>query len=125
MENYRPFAKNVRSDRLPNITSASNLPDFSGKIRYDCTFTVKDKKEFSQIDLGEVGVTAHLWMNGKDLGVKVCPPYRYDVSSAIIEGENKLTVVVSNTLGNAIRDWFSTYLAIPASGLIGPLTVLA
>lgn len=125
MENYRPFAKNVRSDRLPNITSASNLPDFSGKIRYDSTFTVKDKKAFSWIDLGEVGVTAHLWMNGKDLGVRVCPPYRYDVSSAIIEGENKLTVVVSNTLGNAIRDWFSSYLTIPASGLIGPLTVLA
>jgi hypothetical protein len=43
----------------------------------------------------------------------------YDLTSALREGTNELVIEVSNTLAGAIRDGFSGYLAIPASGLTG------
>ena len=42
-----------------------------------------------------------------------------DPSIALKDGKNELVIEVSNTLANAIRDHFSSYMAIPASGLTG------
>ena len=120
MTDYTVFAENVKSCALPNITDIRNNPDFSGRIRYTCTF---DKPtDVTGIDLGTVGQTSHLWCNGIDCGIRVCPPYRYDLTDALRNGENELVIEISNTLANAIRDGFSGYMAIPASGLTGGVT---
>ncbi|MBQ6165769.1 MAG: glycosyl transferase family 2 [Clostridia bacterium] len=119
LERFTTYAESADARRLPNITDIQADPEFSGKIRYTCTFDASDG--VCGIDLGEVGQTTHLWLNGVDLGVRVCKPYRYDLSGALKPGKNELVIEVSNTLANAVRDWFSCYLAIPASGLIGPV----
>ena len=118
MKNYTVFEENAPSDKLPNITAAENNPAFSGRIRYTCRF---DKPDAYGIDLGVVGQTTHLYLNGADLGVRVCPPYSYDLSGALKDGENEMVIEVSNTLANALRDGFSAFLPIPASGLQGPV----
>ncbi len=117
MGNYSVLAEATAA--LPNITSIDGTPEFSGRVRYTAVFP--QKRTSLAVDLGEVGQTAHLWCNGVDLGVRVCPPYRYDLTDALIDGENTLVIEVSNTLANAVRDRFSSYMAIPASGLIGPV----
>lgn len=122
MKNYTVFEENAPSDNLPNITSAENDPAFSGRIRYTCRFEKPDNAY--GIDLGAVGQTSHLYLNGRDLGVRICPPYAYDLSSALKDGENEMTIEVSNTLANAVRDGFSAFLPIPASGVQGPVTWL-
>lgn len=119
---YEVFAQKVNADSLPNITDIDNMPEFSGTVRYTCKFDRPDG--ISAIDLGEVGQTAHLWCNDVDLGVRLCPPYRYDLTKAFRDGENTLVIEVSNTLANAIRDGFSAYMAIPGSGIIGPVNWL-
>ena len=119
LERFTIYAESADARRLPNITDIQADPEFSGKIRYTCTFDAPDG--VCGIDLGDVGQTARLWLNGTDLGVRVCKPYRYDLSGAMKRGKNELTIEVSNTLANAVRDWFSCFLAIPASGLIGPV----
>ena len=119
---YEVFAQKVNADSLPNITDVDNMPEFSGTVRYTCKFDRPDG--ISAIDLGEVGQTAHLWCNDVDLGVRLCPPYRYDLTKALRDGENTLVIEVSNTLANAIRDGFSAYMAIPGSGIIGPVNWL-
>jgi hypothetical protein len=99
------------------------MPEFSGRIRYTCTFDKADVPDDKvAIDLGEVGQTAHLWCNGTDLGVRVCLPYRYDLTNTLCDGENELMIEVSNTLANTLRDYFSSFMAIPASGLMGAIT---
>lgn len=125
MTGFTEYAAAVKSDALFSVTGFGHMPDFSGKIRYTAFF---DRSAIPGtgcktvgLDLGEVGQTAHLWLNGTDLGVRVCPPYRYDLTAALQEGENKLVIEVSNTLANAVRDNFSQHMLIPASGLLGPL----
>ncbi len=122
MTNYSVYAKDVKSGELPNITDIRRMPEFSGRIRYTCTFTRPE--DVTGIDLGNVGQTAHLWCNGSDLGVRVCLPYRYNLEDVLRDGENQLTIEVSNTLANAVRDRFSGYMAIAPSGLTGGITWL-
>ncbi len=113
LEGYVPAAEGIPAEEhLPD-------PGFSGRIRYSCRF---EKPEgVTGIDLGTVGQNVRLFCNGKDLGIRICPPYSFDLSSALREGENELTAVVSNTLANAVRDGFSSFMAIPASGIRGPV----
>ena len=97
-------------------------PAFSGTIRYSAVFD--GQRESLALDLGKVGQTSRLWLNGHDLGVRVCPPYRYDLTGALEDGKNELVIEVYNTLANAIRDHFSSFMAIPASGLTGGIRFL-
>ena len=119
MNGYELYAENVPSDRLPDITDIKNKPDFSGRIKYTCKFNAREGVR--GIDLGEVGQVSHLYCNGKDCGVRICPPYSYDLTDALKAGENELIIEVSNTLANAVRDGFSAFLAIPRSGLFGEI----
>ena len=123
MAAFAPFDENMPADALYSLTSADRMPEFSGKIRYTCTVDRASMPEAERlaIDLGTVGQNAHLWCNGRDLGVRVCAPYRFELTDALRGGENELVIVVSNTLGNAVRDPLSDYMAIPASGLLGPV----
>ncbi|MBO4261363.1 MAG: glycosyl transferase family 2 [Clostridia bacterium] len=121
MDSFEPYAKAVPCEKLPKLSSDDKFVEFSGKFRYTAKFDLKDLGGASAVDLGEVGMTAHVWVNGCDLGVRVCNPYRYDLSDALKKGANEIVIEVSNTLANAVRDPFTQYLAIPRSGLLGPV----
>ena len=110
------FAEN---SALCNITGEKARPDFSGFIRY--TATAELGKAPKVLDLGEVGVTASLTVNGKDCGMKICPPYRFDISKAAVSGENEIVVTVANTYVQREQDVFSRCMTIPRSGLLGPV----
>ncbi len=118
IENYTVFAENVPTDKLPNITGAKGIPSFSGVIRYTAALgDIKGKK----LILNEVGSTAEAWLNGKNLGIRYAHPYVFDIEDAVKDGENELVIEVSNTLANVVKDYFSKFLAIPRSGLFGPI----
>ena len=119
-ENLSAFRHYKVSEKLFNITSSEELPEFSGKIRYRTTFIGKQNDRMA-IDLGNVGSTAELWLNGKKLGERICPPYFFDMSGQIKDGENTLSIIVSNTLANRLKDNFSIFMQIPPSGMLGPV----
>lgn len=121
MESYVTVEEALKSDQLYSLTAINAEPRFSGRMRYSAAFNGEDvpKGERLALDLGEVGVTSHLYLNGTDCGIRLCPPYRYDLTDLIKDGENRLTVVVSNTLGNVLQDNSSLYLHLVPSGLLG------
>ncbi|MCI9553067.1 MAG: hypothetical protein HFE94_05980, partial [Acutalibacter sp.] len=120
-KDYQPLAK---SSKLFNITGKSGLPGFSGKIKYHASFSAGTNNGRVLLDLGAVGMTASLIMNGQDMGQRVCAPYRWDVTNALYEGENTLEVVVCNTLTHRLHDCYSEYMPIPPSGLLGPVKIV-
>ena len=91
-------------------------------MRYETTFVLSDT-DICELDLGEVYETVHLFVNGEDAGVRVAPPYQFDISKWARKGENHLTVEVVNTLANRQRDFFSMTMPIEPSGLIGPVNI--
>ncbi len=109
------------TDRLVNITGREGIADFSGNIRYEMTVRLTGGNYV--LDFGEVGQTAQLSVNGKKVGVRLFPPYSFDISEYVCDGDNRIELVVTNTLAPKLRDEFSKYLMIPPSGLIGPVTI--
>ncbi len=111
-----------RIDALYNVTGPEGDDAFSGWMRYETAFEAEPGA--AALDLGEVGECARVWLNGEDLGERIHAPYVFDISKALREGSNALTVEVTNSLVHQQPDVFSRYVQIPPSGLLGPVRVL-
>jgi len=97
------------------------MPRFSGEVKYQTTF--REEKGYTVLDLGEVGETAEVWLNGEYLGARINAPYKFSLIPALQEGENQLTVVVKSNLGNRRRDRFSRFIQIPPTGIMGDIAL--
>lgn len=106
---------------LVSLTGRGECPRFSGTARY--TATVNLTAADTVLDLGDVGETAEVFLNGHPLGVRLFPPYRFDLSGVEHNGVCELSVLVTNTLGHRIHDGFSKFLMLPPCGILGPVTV--
>jgi hypothetical protein len=95
--------------------------EFSGTVKYTREVTVGDPRGLA-IDLGEVGEIAELHVNGKAAGVRIAPPYRWDVSRLARAGSNTIEVDVTNTAQARWKDPFSH--GEPVSGLLGPVWLM-
>lgn len=113
----------ARTKDLPNITGPDHLPDFSGKVKYEFTMEL-DAREISgwaMLDLGEVGQTAKLFVNGHECGIRVSKPYAFVIGPYLRAGQNTFEVEVANTLVGQVRDRFSFFMPVPATGLLGEM----
>ncbi len=123
---------------------------YSGTAVYRKTFDVADLGMVSQgkdvkgqtlwLDLGRVRNLAHVRLNGTDLGVVWCAPWRVDVSRCIKSGINQLVIEVANLWPNRLigdqslpadkrltwTTWnpFQKDSALLESGLLGPVRIL-
>ncbi len=95
------------------------FPDFSGKMVYDCTFTVSEvlPDQPCLLSLGRVFETAEVVINGVPCGVRIAAPYDFTVS-CLKPGLNRMEVTVTNTLGHRVKDFFSQSLPFSPSGLL-------
>lgn len=115
------------------------LAGYSGGAKYGKTFvwengvkSAKDAKDVNGeesanervwLDLGDVGASCRVFLNGRAVGDLPTSPWRLDVSDALRPGENRLEVVVFNTLANFYADLPSRYKGSAASGLFGPVEI--
>jgi len=113
---------------------------FSGTATYETTFELATKSDGMILDLGEVREMARVILNGRDLGLLWRPPYRMDVSGALIEGENRLQLKVTNTWANrligdekasegkrityTVMQFYQATDEPVTSGLLGPVRIL-
>lgn len=74
--------------------------DFSGDCLYETTFNAPENMQNAVLDLGDVKHTAKVWLNGKEVGVKVMPPYRLTIPTDVLAKENCLQVLVTNSAAN-------------------------
>ena len=124
-EDLNTFYPYKTTDTLTNITGQNEKPHFSGLMRYTFTLQMDEVPANVALELGRVGQTAKVTVNGADAGIRIVPPYVYPISHLIREGENTVTVEVANTLVGKVRDGFSYHMPIPPSGLLGPVKLLA
>lgn len=115
------FSPLAQSSRLFDITAPDCKPHFSGSIRYTTSFEARDG--FTVIDLGQVGEVAEAWLNGKYLGARINPPYKFNMAEAIRKGKNELEIIVKTNLAHRRRDSLSSYLQIPPSGILGDISL--
>lgn len=109
---------------LTNLCAPDLYPHFSGTMLYECAFTLDAPVACLEIDLGQVYETAQVFLNGREAGVRIAPPYVFRIDGdSTRAGENRLLVRVVNTLGNKMRDSFSMSMPMEPTGLLGPVTL--
>ena len=81
---------------------ALDHPHFSGCVRYEKTFHL-DKKESVVLFFEDAYETVEVFVNGLCVGMKICPPYQFEISNYVKEGENELVVEVATTLERAVN----------------------
>jgi hypothetical protein len=96
---------------------AQELPEFCGTIRYEAS--LRANRASTRMDLGAVGETAELWVDGGYCGARISPPYCFEC--AVRPGENRIVVEVVNNPAYRERDDFSRMLPLPPTGLVGPI----
>lgn len=103
------------------------LNNYSGGVLYSNTFSISSRKKAKSratIDLGKVAGTAEIIINGKKAGVRVAPPWKLDITGYLKKGQNKIEVLVYNTLSNHYQTIPSRYKGDPVSGLMGPVKLV-
>ena len=104
--NENGFENIKHSDKAVPITAGdwSYLigNDYSGSCVYETTFILPDEKikKEGEIDLGDVHYTAQVYFNDQFLGTALMPPYRLKIPCGVLDKENKLKIVVTNTSAN-------------------------
>lgn len=110
------------SEKLFDITSANNYPSFSGIIKYETDFMLPESKRYI-LNLGEVGETATVYINGAKAAHLICNPYTADITEFIKVGTNTMTIEVANSMVYSERDIFSKGMIVSRSGLLGPVII--
>ena len=102
------------------------LESYSGGLAYSKTFplTPDQTKGRVWLDLGDVVSSAEVRVNGKPAGVRLAPPWRWDVTGLAWPGTNRVEVLVYNTLANHYTTIPTRYRGRTTSGMIGPVRVL-
>ncbi len=119
--------------------------DYSGSGIYETTFILPEEKVGKEggFDLGDVHFTAEVYLNDKPLGTALMSPYRFKIPAGILDKNNKLKIVVTNTSANwyAHTDYFDKWkteelspyfegelnfaIDMVSGGLYGPVTLFA
>ena len=105
------------NSELIDITAPDNLSHFSGEILYKGRFA--NFAGYNVIDLGEVGETAEVWVNGENSGVRINAPYKFRFNNS--KEENEIEIKVINNPAHKRRDIFSHDIFLPPSGVIGDI----
>jgi hypothetical protein len=112
---------------------APAYPYFSGtaiyqqQFHYDHFLMKGDRKYI--LDAGSVKNILEVWLNGRKVGVRCWPPYQADISDFLVEGENELKLLVTNTMANRYKKIQKSYPTgeqwgkVLPSGLLDPVRI--
>jgi hypothetical protein len=102
---YAGPSKPVIFNNLTDWTKSTDslVKYYSGTAIYTRNFTFNgDLKAKTWIDLGAFTNIAEVKINGINCGTLWTAPYRLDISNAIKNGENQITIEVTNTWANRL-----------------------
>ena len=104
------------------------MKHYSGGLWYrkNLSLTAEQTQGQVTLDLGQVTASAEVWINGKQAGVCITDPFTLDVTGLLKEGENRLEILVYNTLSNHYQTIPTPqkYKKTTTSGLLGPVRLI-
>lgn len=106
-------------------SKAGVLEHYSGGAWYRKTVTLTEEQTRGRVmlNMGTVVATAEVHVNGTKAGLCLTPPWIVDISSFVKPGENRIEILVYNTLSNHYGTIPTHYRGSPVSGIVGPVTI--
>ena len=81
---------------LPDM-SMERVLNFSGFTCYETTFAIENPKSLL-LEILDASGSVEVFINGETVGLKIKPPYRYDLSGFARQGKNYLAIEVAVTI---------------------------
>lgn len=108
---------------LGDWSENDGLKAYSGGAWYRKTIAIEaaDLKNRIEIDLGDLVSSAELLVNGKSAGIKLSPPWTFDITPFAKSGENLIEILIYNTIANNYTSVPTRYRGDIRSGLAGPV----
>lgn len=103
------------------------LEYYSGSATYERDVVIGPEYQGRRLvlDCGDVGSTAEVQVNGQPAGVRVWKPFAFDITHLVRPGENRIAIVVTNTMENARAvENHAAKLKRLKSGLFGPVRLI-
>jgi hypothetical protein len=99
------------------------LETYSGGVWYrkSIDLTADQAANPAVLDLGNVVSSAELVVNGTNVGIRTAPPWTFDLTGHLTAGNNRIEVLVCNTLANHYVTIPTHYRGETISGLLGPV----
>lgn len=97
----------LKTDTLISWThfAGRGYREFSGTASYTLAFhKPAGPARVWRLDLGWVGASAEVFVNGKPLGTYIGPVYQLDIEPSMLQEQNTLEIKVSNLMANRIAD---------------------
>ncbi|MEH7073509.1 sugar-binding domain-containing protein [Neobacillus drentensis] len=128
----------VKNKEYPNFGEVNGMkelipistqnPTFTGIIRYEKTFELEEFSKQGILAFDHIYEAVELWINDEYAGMKVCPPYVFELEKYLRKGTNTIRVEVATTLD---RDRFNHpeppfivwHDAIDPTGMFGKITL--
>jgi hypothetical protein len=82
---------------LPDMLT-EQMSDFEGFACYETTF-VLDKPMMILLEILDTAGSVEVLMNGETAGMRIKPPYCYDISSLARQGKNYLAIEIAINMG--------------------------
>lgn len=101
---YPAFGKETEVT-LPDAAERELL-DFGGFLRYERTLELEQDtwQEYRRavLEISDAGEAVQLFVNGADCGIRIVPPFRYEIGSLLQCGSNRLIIEAATTLERRI-----------------------
>ena len=95
-----------------------------GVYRQDLSLTADEVGRRTELDLGQVNVSAEVFVNGRSAGIRVAAPFRFDLTGLLRPGDNAIEVRVANTLApHYTVTFWPRSPTNTVSGLAGPVVL--
>lgn len=105
-------------------TAIDSIIYYSGTAIYNNSFTIDNiEKTDYWLDLGKVHHIAEVFVNGENCGITWTYPYRVNITDALKEGNNELTIEVTNTWKNRIIGDNTIFKTNPVSWTTAPFRI--
>ena len=95
-----------RSRLYPNFTDSKEVslpddvskekPDFSGFIRYETTVELTGEEKM-YLEISDARDSVEVFVNGESLGIQIVPPFRYNLSGKLRQGEYEIAIEAATT----------------------------
>lgn len=125
------FAEYIRLDCGVGKTTVGDwskqgvLETYSGGAWYRKSIDLSEDQAAKAVvlDLGNVVSSAELHVNGRLVGIKTTPPWTFELTGNLKAGQNRIEVLVCNTLANHYVTIPTHYRGEIQSGLLGPVKI--
>jgi len=82
----------------PAFTDVKIDDSFSGIISYETSFNLNKNTTEALLEITDAYEGVEVFLNNISLGIKLVAPFKYDLSKAMLQGENTLRIEVATTL---------------------------